>query len=269
MSSQSELPSSDWYERAFQLDYLRVYKHRNDEEARKQIDFTTQVLGLTLPLDVFDLSCGDGRHAIEWARRGYQVTGLDLSAELLTRARERASEGDLNVRFIQGDMREIPYIESFDLLVNFFTSFGYFQEDDENKKVLQSIANALRPEGVFLMDYLSRDHVIQTLVAEDEKTVEGAILRQRRWISGDPDTVGSHVRINKHVNMTSQGESRTYEESVRMYTFEEMLAMTEEAGLSVTQSFGDFDGRKPGPDAPRLILVGKRVDRPRPRNECC
>jgi SAM-dependent methyltransferase len=258
MSNDPQAPSSDWYERAFQIDYLRVYKHRNDEEARKQIDFLTRVLELEPPLDIFDLSCGDGRHAIEWARRGYQVTGLDLSNDLLERARERADEAKMEVSFIQGDMREIPFTASFDLLVNFFTSFGYFREDAENEKVLHAISKALRPSGYFLMDYLNREHVIKSIVPEDRKEIDGAVLDQLRWVSGDPHESGSHVRINKQVTMTERGKSRSYEESVRMYTLDEMLSMISESGLKVTNTFGDFDGQPVSADAPRMILVGRK-----------
>ncbi len=251
-------PSSNWYESAFQLDYLRVYKHRNDDEARRQIDFLTDTLSLEPPLDVFDLSCGDGRHSVEWARRGYRVTGLDLSAELLEKARERTKALELDIEFIRGDMRDIPYTDSFDLLVNFFTSFGYFREDEENALVLKAIFNALRPGGRFLMDYLNRDHVLQTIVPRDRKEIDGAVLEQSRWISGDSDKPGSHVRINKQVIMTEGDKSRTYEESVRMYTLEEMFDMTSAAGLAITHTFGDFDGRPVDPDAPRLILIGSK-----------
>ncbi len=250
-------PASDWYKTAFRFDYLRVYPHRNDEEARRQVDFLLVKLDNAPPCDVLDLGCGDGRHSLELSRRGYRVTGLDLSEELLDRARRRTAEEGLDITFIQGDMRDAPGVSAFDLVVNFFTSFGYFSEDRENARVLDAIARSLRPGGRFLMDYLNRAYVLSTLVPEDRRNVEGMEVEQRRWITGDPSEAGGHVRINKHVRIREGGVERNYDESVRMYTLKELDAMVDRAGLKVTQTFGDFDGRAVSDDAPRNILIGE------------
>ena len=140
--------------------------------------------------------------------------------------------------------------------MNFFTSFGYFREDGENARVLEAISRALRPGGRFLMDYLNRAYVISTLVPSDRRTVEGMEVEQRRWITGDPSAAGGHVRINKQVRIREDGAERSYDESVRMYTLVELEAMMDQAGLVVTQTYGDFDGRPVTGDAPRNILVG-------------
>ncbi len=250
-------PASDWYKTAFQYDYLRVYPHRNDDEARRQVDFLLDRLDIVPPCDVLDLGCGDGRHSLELTRRGYRVTGLDLSEELLERARRRTADEGLEISFIQGDMRDAPGVSAFDLVVNFFTSFGYFQDDSENARVLDAIARSLRPGGRFLMDYLNREYVISTLVPADSRSLDNMEVEQRRWITGDPSEAGGHVRINKHVRITEDGVERSYEESVRMYTLEELDVMMEQAGLKVTRIYGDFDGRPVSGEAPRDILIGQ------------
>lgn len=256
MDSQRS-PASDWYKTAFRYDYLRVYPHRNDEEARRQVDFLLDRLDVAPPRDVLDLGCGDGRHSLELTRRGYRVTGLDLSEDLLERARRRTAEEGLDITFVQGDMRDPPGTSAFDLVVNFFTSFGYFREDGENARVLEAIARSLRPGGRFLMDYLNREYVISTLVPADNRTLEGMEVEQHRWITGDPSEAGGHVRINKQVQIREDGAERSYNESVRMYTLEELDAMMERAGLKVTQTYGDFDGSPVSTDAPRNILIGQ------------
>ena len=154
-------------------------------------------------------------------------------------------------------MRDPPAVRAYDLVVNFFTSFGYFREDGENARVLEAIWRALRPGGRFLMDYLNREYVISTLVPSDRRTVEGMEVEQRRWITGDPSEAGDHVRINKQVRIREDGAERSYDESVRMYTLEELEALMERTGLKVTQTYGDFDGRPVSGDAPRNILVGQ------------
>ena len=113
------------------------------------------------------------------------------------------------------------------------------------------------PGGRFLMDYLNRAYVISTIVPADSRTVEGMEVEQRRWISGDPSETGGHVRINKQVRIREDGAERSYDESVRMYTLEELYAMMDRAGLMVTQTYGDFDGRPVSGDAPRNILIGQ------------
>jgi len=254
-------PASDWYKTAFRYDYLRVYPHRNDEEARRQVDFLVDKLDVPPSCEVLDLGCGDGRHSLELTRRGFRVTGLDLSEELLERARCRTADEGLDITFMRGDMRDPPADRAFDLVVNFFTSFGYFQEDGENARVLEAISRALRPGGRFLMDYLNRAYVISTLVPSDRRTVEGMEVEQRRWITGDPSKAGGHVRINKQVQIREGGAERSYDESVRMYTLDELEAMMDRAGLRVTQTYGDFDGCPVGSDAPRNILVGHSISR--------
>ena len=249
-------PASDWYKTAFRYDYLRVYPHRNDEEAHRQVDFLVDNMDIPPSCEVLDLGCGDGRHSLELARRGYRVTGLDLSEELLERARRCTAEEGLDITFIQGDMRDPPGVSAFDLVVNFFTSFGYFQEDRENARVLDAIARSLRPGGRFLMDYLNREYVISTIVPADSRTVEGMEVEQRRWISGDTSETGSHVRINKQVRIREDGAERSYDESVRMYTLDELGEMMARAGLEIVQAYGDFDGSPVSADLPRNILVG-------------
>lgn len=249
-------PASDWYKTAFRYDYLRVYPHRNDEEARRQVDFLLHSLDVPPSCEVLDLGCGDGRHSLELTRRGFRVTGLDLSEELLERARRRSADEGLDITFIQGDMRDPPAVRAYDLAVNFFTSFGYFREDGENARVLEAISRALRPGGRFLMDYLNREYVISTLVPSDRRNVEGMEVEQRRWITGNPSEAGEHVRINKQVRIREDGAERSYDESVRMYTLEELETLMDRAGLKVTQTYGDFDGRPVSGDAPRNILVG-------------
>lgn len=130
----------DWYEEWFGHDYKLVYPHRDEAEAREQIGFVKRHINIPERAKVLDLCCGCGRHAIELWGLGYDVVGLDLSEELLDLACSRADECEMDVQFIRCDMREIPYEDHFDLIVNFFTSFGYFADDADNQRVLLAIA---------------------------------------------------------------------------------------------------------------------------------
>ncbi len=243
----------DWYEEWFGEDYKLVYPHRNEAEAKEQIEFLMRHIRLPDGAKVLDLCCGCGRHAVELKQRGYDVVGLDLSEELLELACSRASECGENIEFIRGDMREIPYENHFDLIVNFFTSFGYFTDDAENQRVLSSIAKALKPGGKFLMDYMNPENVAENLVEKDEKDIAGGThVIQERWIDESPR------RINKKITLIREGEESIYRESVRMYTHAEMLEMLSAANLEVMETYGNFADAGYSQNSTRMILIGEK-----------
>jgi len=245
----------DWYEEWFGEDYKLIYPHRNEEEAKEQVKFASQHISIPEGAKVLDLCCGCGRHAVELMRLGYDVIGLDLSEELLNMACARADECEMDVQFIQGDMREIPYENHFDLVVNFFTSFGYFQDDAENQKVLSAISKALKPGGKFLMDYINPDNVAKGLVEKDEKDIpNGTHVIQERWIDESPR------RVNKKITMIKDDEESIYRESVRMYSHEEMCEMIAAAGLELTHVYGDFTGSHYNKDSARMVLIGEKPE---------
>ena len=243
----------DWYEEWFGEEYKMVYPHRNEEEAKEQVEFLMRHISLPDGAKVLDLCCGCGRHAVELKQRGYDVVGLDLSEELLELACSRASECGEDIEFIRGDMREIPYEDHFDLIVNFFTSFGYFAEDAENQSVLLAIAKALKPGGKFLMDYMNPENVARNLVARDEKDIaQGIHVVQERWIDKSPR------RINKKITLIKEDEESIYRESVRMYSHEEMVKMLSGANLELLETYGDFADSEYNQDSARMVLIGRK-----------
>lgn len=250
--TQPHKKSSAWYEQWFGEDYLTVYAHRDEEEARAQVDFAERVLNPPKGGRILDLCCGNGRHAVELSRRGYRVTGLDLSPVLLEAACERARDQKVEVEFVRCDMRQIPGEETFDAVVNFFTSFGYFDRDEENAAVLRGIARALVPEGGFLLDYLNRDYVVRHFVGRDEQEREGMRVIQERRI----DPVES--RVHKRLTLIKGDQQTVYSESVRMYVYPEMARMIADAGLRIERVYGNHEGDPLTIDSPRMILVGRR-----------
>jgi len=157
------------------------------------------------------------------------------------------------VDFIRCDMREIPYENHFDLVVNFFTSFGYFADDADNREVLLSIAKALKAGGKFLIDYMNPDYVARNLVKKDKKEIsEGIHVIQERWIDA------SARRINKKVTLIRDDQESVYSESVRIYSHDEMSDMLLTVGLKLTKTYGDFDGLEYTQDSTRMILIGEK-----------
>ncbi len=245
-----------WYKQWFGEDYLKVYPHRNEAEARAHIDFVERRLPIKPPQHVLDLGCGSGRHAHELARRGYEVTCLDLSAELLRLARTRLGATHGNPRFVRADMRFIPFPAVFDAVLSFFTTFGYFQREEENLQTLIAIREVLRPDGRFLLDYVNKAHVLHHLVPRDVRRDSGVEIVQERTYNRAAE------RIEKRIVLKENGRVREYRESVRLYTPAEMRELVDRAELLVEQTFGDFDGSAFSADSPRLILIGRRPSTP-------
>jgi SAM-dependent methyltransferase len=242
-----------WYEAWFNEDYLEVYGHRDAADARRAVALTERSLALHAGDRVLDLCCGNGRHSLELARRGYDVVGLDLSYELLRSGAKQAREEGLPVRFVQADARRVGVQRAFDAVLNFFTSFGYFETDADNALMIENISRVLRKGGKFFIDFLNADYVRRTLVPSTEWGVGSATVREERKIDAARNTVTKTITIKR-----SGGEKR-YAECVRLYSERELRRMLESCGLKVTKTFGDYDGGSVDVRRPRLILMGEKA----------
>ncbi len=239
-----------WYKEWFGQDYLELYSHRDVDEAERHADFVERVLvgddgDAPRPNAVLDLACGAGRHTQALRARGYRTLGLDLSLTLLTQPPPFPK--------VAGDIRELPFADaSFDWVLNFFTSFGYFDNERENFRVLEEIARVLAPGGRFLIDLFNREPVIAGLVPSETRELDGGVAEIERWFDDETD------RVNKRIRILTGGRERTFVESVRAYSEPEVSIGLRWAGLERDRLFGDFDGAAFGPESDRLILVGHR-----------
>ena len=249
----SDYGAMAWYQDWFGEDYLKVYPHRDEAEARRQLDFVESILSLEGSERILDLGCGSGRHAMEMARRGYGVTCLDLSSVLLSMAQKKSDKGKCCTRFVKADMRYIPFSNAFDFVLSFFTTFGYFETDEENLQTLRSIAAALRSGGYVLLDYLNKTHVIQNIVTLDTRSGNGFEVVQERNYNK------KHERIEKRITLKENGRVREYFESVRLYTLDEMKSLMADTDMKLRHCYGDFNGSQFTRESPRLILVGQRA----------
>ena len=234
-----------WYAEWFGAEYLELYSHRDENEARQQVAFFKEQCGPTGG-SVLDLACGMGRHMQELQSLGYHAVGCDLSYVLL---RTGITEyGPMPVA--RADMRQLPFPDAvFGGLVNFFTSFGYFAAEDENVQVVREMARVLRRGAPFLFDYLNVHRELEKLVQrETRETPSGRVLIERWFDASDRS-------FNKRITI---GEKR-YLERVRGYDLEEISAMFAACNLSIRSAFGNFDGAPFTAVSPRLILVGNRA----------
>ena len=248
--SHSEKLPMTWYKRSFGKDYLRIYSHRDQQEAKTHVDFATKVLNIKADQHVLDLGCGYGRHSLELAKKNIHVTGIDLSEHLLKIARENALKQKLDIHFLNNDMRDIPFTNKFDAVLSLFTSFGYFDSDEENGKVIKSAARSLKQHGLFFLDYLNIAYTLSTLVPRDSKEKDGFRLVQERSFNKQT------FRIEKKISIRTEDETREYNESVRAYGIAEIGSFFGDAGLICTAVYGDYDGSAFSQNSPRLIMVG-------------
>jgi SAM-dependent methyltransferase len=155
-----------WYKEWFGEEYLGLYSHRDEQEAEAHVDFVERQLGHPRPRAVLDLACGAGRHTAALRRRGYRTVGVDLSLTLLAHA------GGL--QRVAGDMRCLPFAAgSFDWVLNFFTSFGYFEKERENFQVLEEIVRVLAPRGRFLIDIMNTASTLRHLQPREVQRLDG------------------------------------------------------------------------------------------------
>jgi len=239
-----------WYEGWFDsAAYDLVYDHRDETEAEQLIDLIEREIAPAPTAHILDVGCGRGRHSRILARRGYTVTGIDLSEEAITEARARAQAENLDVTFERGDMRD-PYCDGcMDGVVNLFTTFGYFATDAENQRALAAMTQAVRPDGWFLQDFLNAPHVAENIVPTTTRTVKGVDIEQHRWIEDD--------RIKKEITLHHNGSTKTYHESVRLYTLDDLRDMYASVGLTLVDTYGNYDGAPHTPKSPRLLLYAR------------
>ncbi|RAL27001.1 class I SAM-dependent methyltransferase [Thermoflavimicrobium daqui] len=241
--------SLEWYKESFGKDYLLVYPHRNRAMANDEVERLIDWLQLTEKDQILDLCCGTGRHSISLAKRNFNVLGLDLSWELLNIATKMSQSEMLPIHFIHGDMRQLPFVDqSYDVVLNLFTSFGYFHEDQQNFQVLLEIARVLKSEGRFFIDFLNKEAIVSHLIPESERQEKGMIIKENRRIEGD--------YVCKNIRIVDGNEERRYEERVKMYTYHQLLSMIEEAGMTVNATYGSYQGEPYTKESERMIIIG-------------
>lgn len=246
--TENQLKSTkNWYTSWFDTPYYHIlYKDRNYREAQIFMDNLTHYLNLPEKAKVLDLACGKGRHSIYLNQLGFDVLGADLSENSITEATKNTNE---TLHFKVHDMRE-PFEEKYDAIFNLFTSFGYFENDEDNLTTLRAIKDSLSEYGFAVIDFMNVAHVIETLVPEETKTVDGIDFYIKRYVKDG--------HIYKEIDFEDKDQKFHFIEKVKALTLKDFEDLMEEAGIYLLDIFGDYKLKKfHKTDSERLIMIFK------------
>jgi SAM-dependent methyltransferase len=218
-----------------------------------QITQLTALLGLHPPAAVLDLCCGMGRHSLELARRGFTVTGVDRTAAYLDRARKLAQKEKLPVEFIRDDMRRFVQPDRYDLVLNLFTSFGYFENPAEDRRVLVNMAQSLKPGGRLVLEMTGKEIVARTFRERDWREEAGVMWLEERKVSQDWSWVDSRWILLRGA------QREEFRVSHRLYSAVELTALLRDCGFPRIEIHGNLAGAPYDHTAERLVVVAGKA----------
>jgi SAM-dependent methyltransferase len=253
-SAAARRKARPWWEDLFNDDFIRTMAKVTDAQIATEVDFIEESLGLAKEAFVLDMACGTGRHAIEMTRRGYQVVGFDLSLAMLARAADEAQEREQKLNFVQGDMREMTFGETFDGVYAWNTSFGFFEEE-KNSAVIANVHRALKPGGLLLLDVANRDFVVRQSPSLAWFEGDGCVCMDEMHV----DWITSRMRV-KRTMMLDDGRTKEIEYSIRIYALHELGKILHDQGFRVAEVSGRVStpGSFIGADSPRILVVAEK-----------
>jgi len=223
------------------------------QEAEREVE---QVLTLTKIPDgaaVLDLCCGVGRHSLELTRRGFQVTGVDRTQEYLDLAAAAAGREALSLELVREDMRSFRRDESYDGVINLFTSFGYFEDPGDDQRVVENIFASLRPGGVLVMQLMSKEVLARIFRARDWHEQDGVLVLEERkvrqswsWVESRWTLISDRRRVDLDL-------------SHRLYSASEITFLLRDRGFGEVAAYGDFAGSPYDDKADRLVVVARKL----------
>ncbi len=243
---------SDWFEDWFASDeYLTVYSHRDQTEAENLRHLILDKIDIPAGSRILDLACGAGRHAIAFAEKGFHVTAIDLSENLLNIGRQEALRQQVFVEFSRQDIRSVHLDGGFQLVLNLFTSFGYFEKDEENFGIFRTAYQYLDKAGYFVFDFLNEAYVKKNLIPFSVDERNGGVIKQTRSIENN--------RVVKKIELQSRDKEQSFVESVMLYNHDTLISELLRAGFSVIGLFGEYDGTVFDKEtSSRLIAICKK-----------
>ena len=236
---------ASWFDSPF---YHLLYQNRNDEEAKAFVDHLIEYLAPRQGARMLDIACGKGRFSIYLSEKGYEVVGMDLAPSNIKAAREFEND---RLSFYTHDMRDPFRFNHFDYAFNFFTSFGYFDNEEDHLKTLESIYKGLKPGGIFLIDFINSHKAIDQLIEKEQRKVGQTYFHiERKEENG---------YLHKLISLEHNHKKMQFEERVRAFTKEDFEEMFASCGFNIQAIFGNYQLEAYEADiSDRLIIIGKK-----------
>ena len=233
----------DWFNSPF---YHQLYKERDYSEATFFMNNLIKELDIRKDSNVLDLACGRGRHSQYLSTLGYKVTGIDISKENIAEAKKNESN---NLNYIIHDMR-YPLSQKFDLILNLFTSFGYYKKDTDNLSVIKSIKSNLKTNGLAVIDFLNINYVLNNLVENEEKIINNTEFIIKRYLEDN--------MLVKSISIIHENKIHNFKEEVKPYRIDDFLSIFEKLNLKLIKTYGDYKLNAFNKESsPRLIMAVK------------
>ena len=238
-----------WFATWFDSPYYHLlYKNRDEKEAQVFIDNLIEKLQLKKGSKLIDIACGKGRHATYFNKKGMNVVGVDLSPNSIASAKQNENN---NLQFSVHDMREVYKENHFDIVTNLFTSFGYFENKDDEQKAINAMVENLKSDGFLIIDFMNIKKIITNLISSEKKTIDGITFNIKRSVQNN--------HIIKDIEIIDDNETQHFQEKVKAITLADFSAFVSNVGLNIIDIFGnykldDFDATI----SDRLILICKK-----------
>ncbi|WP_316802806.1 class I SAM-dependent methyltransferase [Pedobacter nototheniae] len=239
-----------WFQYWFNSPYYHIlYQQRNDAEAEFFIDNLTDFLNPVADSKMLDIACGKGRHSIYLNKKGFNVTGIDLSEQSIKYAKQFENE---KLHFLVHDMRRLFYINYFDVALNLFTSFGYFDTEKDHVNALKTFRKSLNANGILVIDYFNTEKIIRNLNSTETKVLD--------QISFNIDKKVVDGKIIKKINFEDNHKTYNFEERVQAFSLEDFERMIAKAGMVIEKTFGSYALEPYNEEnSDRLILICKKA----------
>jgi SAM-dependent methyltransferase len=244
-----------WHEQDEFWETMPLFGERLWRIAPEQVEAIISLAQLEPGAAVLDLGCGEGRHSLELARRGYRVTGVDRTAAYLRIAREKAAAGGLELELVQADMREYLRPVAFEAAISMNTSFGYFDDPAENRRVLRNLYHSLKPDGVLVFETIGKEILARIFLPRDwQELPDGSLFLQDRKVSRDWTWME-----NRWVLVTREGRRREFAVTHEIYDGAGLRSMLLDAGFAAVALYGGLDGGAYDNEAQRLVAVARKA----------
>ena len=229
-----------------------MFSHRRWEVTPAEVDGIISLLNIQPGLRVLDLCCGPGRHSLELTRRGFHVSGVDRTQHYLDGAIEQARKEGLDIEFVQEDMRTFCRPDTYDAVVNLFTSFGYFEDPEEDRRVAMNVYRSLKTGGLFLMDMMGKEVLARVFQERNWHEVDGFIQLEERKVSRNWGWMWNRwIRLKG--NERIEGEL-----SHRLYAATEIVSLLKDCGFTSVDVYGDYNGSPYDHNARRMVTVARK-----------